>query len=47
MMRTASERDALNYANRRFVTKRRRRRLREVLRMFRCSVEDVLSWWMA
>ena len=47
MYRTASESHLIGLVNRHAESRKRRRRLRQVLRAFRCNAEDVLSWWLA
>jgi hypothetical protein len=45
--RTRPESHLIGLVNRHVESRRRRRRLRQVLRMFRHQAEDVLSWWIA
>lgn len=47
MMRTASEWDALNHANRRLISKRRRRRIGRVLQRVLHGAEDWLEDWVS
>jgi hypothetical protein len=44
MYRTRKERDLLGLTNRHVETRRRRRRMRQILRAIRCAIEDSLSF---